>query len=369
MKPIVLSLFVGFLFVCCKSNHSELPEIVLSLNASEMQLKVSDLADQIRFVPLETNDSSLLPGNFNILMGRKYILALGMQEIQQFDRDGKHIRRLAVKGRGPGEFQNYYSAAMDDKNEFLYLSEWNNLLTIFDLKNGEFLGRKKLPLPIGKILQIDEDTLICQSHPQPGDTARYILCRITLDGNILNGIPSRHVGREFEDASCYRLPGGEFRLQSYRGDSLYTVRHFRQEPYATLKCSNNDDLKYTLNIIPYFENSRFHLMNVVPLYLERNENGRIVAATRKSTSRFYVDKREYVGKIISELYIDTLGIALPVNMLSLSDDIVCPLKAYELKKMAAEQVRTGNISPALRALDETIRDEDNPVLIVGKCKP
>ena len=189
MKYFILSLLTAGMLIGCKSTSSDLPEIILPLNAPEIQVKVSDLADNVRLVPLETNDSSLLPGGFNILISKDYILALSQDEIQQFDRQGKHIRRLATKA---------------------------------------FAGRKTMPFPIGQILEIRDDTLLCQVRAYPRDTTKYSLCLMTLKGEMLDGLPHRHIAKDFDGIPCYKLPDGTIRLLSDGLDTLYTVRQFQK---------------------------------------------------------------------------------------------------------------------------------------------
>lgn len=369
MKYLLLSLLTAGMLIGCKSASSDLPEIILPLNAPEIQVKVSDLADNVRLVPLETNDSSLLPGGFNILIGKDYILALSEDEIQQFDRQGKHIRHLATKGRGPEEYQTYYSAFIDEPNGLLYLSEWDSNLSSYNLHNGAFAGRKTMPFPIGQILEIRDDTLLCQVRAYPRDTTKYSLCLMTLQGEILDGLPHRHIAKDFDGVFCYKLPDGTIRLQSDGRDSLYTVRQFRKSPYATIKCTKNDDPKFSLLIIPYFENSRWYLINVRPMHLEKDQKGNVKFITLKDVHCFLVDKRENTGKHIKELYVDTLGISIPPDGFSISKYFTFPITASILKEIAEKQLEKGSISPALQALYDNTKEEDNPILLIGEGKP
>lgn len=369
MKYFILSLLTAGMLIGCKSTSSDLPEIILPLNAPEIQVKVSDLADNVRLVPLETNDSSLLPGGFNILISKDYILALSQDEIQQFDRQGKHIRRLATKGRGPEEYQTYYSAFIDEPNGLLYLSEWDSNLSSYNLHNGAFAGRKTMPFPIGQILEIRDDTLLCQVRAYPRDTTKYSLCLMTLKGEILDGLPHRHIAKDFDGIPCYKLPDGTIRLLSDGLDTLYTVRQFQKSPYVTIKCTENDDPKFSLIIIPYFENSRWHLINVRPMYLEKDQKGKVKFATLKDVHCFLVDKRENTGKHIEELYVDTLGISIPLNGFSISEYFTFPITASVIKEIAEKQLEKDSISPALQALYDNTKEEDNPILLIGACKP
>lgn len=363
-------LFIGLILISC-SERSSLPEIILSMNAPEAQVKISDLAENIRVIPLETNDSVLISGHPQLVAGKEDIVIINEEEIHQFDSQGKHIRILAKKGKGPEEFMNPYGAKIDNQNRLFYLMVYPASLKIYNLRNGKFTGQKKTSPPIKKILDIRNDTLLYLPLAYRGDTLKYSLC-LTNKDNILNVLPCHHVVQDFEPSSnCYLLNDGKIRFQpANHTDSLFTVEQFKTTPYATIKCTNNDDPDFLLSPYLCFENSQWHIFSVTPYAVKRNAQGIVKAVTVKQTSRFITNKQDHNGKLLKELYADPWDIFVSAENLHLSEQqLILPIKAMELKELAEKQLQKGKLSPDLEKIYRNITEEDNPILIIGNCKP
>ena len=63
-----------------------------------VDVKLSQLAENIRIIPLETNPESLLSGSVDFQIGEKYILARNRtgEGVFQFTIDGSFIRKLSL---------------------------------------------------------------------------------------------------------------------------------------------------------------------------------------------------------------------------------------------------------------------------------
>ena len=63
-------------------------------------LKLSDIADSVRYIPLETTDASLIRRikYGNIVKTSKYWLLPFLEDLFQFTSDGKFVRTIGTKG-------------------------------------------------------------------------------------------------------------------------------------------------------------------------------------------------------------------------------------------------------------------------------
>ena len=72
------------------------------------ELKVSHLGKNIRYVPLETTDSSVYFGNKGVLLEDKILVSMDARSERHcflFDRQsGKFIREIAQFGEGPKDY-------------------------------------------------------------------------------------------------------------------------------------------------------------------------------------------------------------------------------------------------------------------------
>ena len=97
-----------FLGISCKSykevekKDSAFYVDVESIN-STIDLRLSDIAEDLKLIPLETNEASII-GNCNYFINESYILAIdGIEGIYKFYADGKFKKKLLNVGRGPKE--------------------------------------------------------------------------------------------------------------------------------------------------------------------------------------------------------------------------------------------------------------------------
>ena len=70
-------------------------------------IKLSDIADEVQYIPLETNSECILSKGYTIVPTKDYFfIADGEKPLFVFDREGKFVRKIGKVGKGPGEFHN-----------------------------------------------------------------------------------------------------------------------------------------------------------------------------------------------------------------------------------------------------------------------
>ncbi|MDD3200402.1 MAG: 6-bladed beta-propeller [Bacteroidales bacterium] len=102
MKKCLLLACAILAVSACAPKSTELKIYDLDAVGFEVTVKMSDIADNLRVVPLESGDDFIVSSETQKWVNDKYILIFGQNAIEQFSaEDGKHIRTLAVKGGGP----------------------------------------------------------------------------------------------------------------------------------------------------------------------------------------------------------------------------------------------------------------------------
>lgn len=131
---ILFSCIVALIFTSCNNKGStnsdkNIPVIdIASAIASAMErpeiLKVTDIADKISYIPLETNDTSLIGNHPDITVYNDKILVTSKnQPIKMFDKNtGKFIRNIGHLG--------------DDPSGYSDTDGWGNILFWVDQKTG-----------------------------------------------------------------------------------------------------------------------------------------------------------------------------------------------------------------------------------------
>ena len=128
--------------VSCNKKGYETPVIDFKSYPNRIDLPLSEIMTDLKIVPLETRDNLLLSNNAAIAISEKYIVTSNRTELHLFDKEGKHLRVLAVQGSGPNEFSQIRGFIIDDKNDILYYKDFVQMgetLKRLNLKTGEHL--------------------------------------------------------------------------------------------------------------------------------------------------------------------------------------------------------------------------------------
>jgi hypothetical protein len=105
----------------CKSHEKKLFEIDPG-NFVENKITLAEIAYDIKYIPL---DNSLPIGTiWRLEITANYIyLSTIDAEIMQFDRNGKFVRKIGKRGRGPGEYLNDHYFAVDELTGNIFVND------------------------------------------------------------------------------------------------------------------------------------------------------------------------------------------------------------------------------------------------------
>ena len=142
-KLLLSAALICFLtLVSCNKKVYETPVIDFKSYPNKIDLPLSEIVTDLKIVPLETRDNLLLSNNAAIAISEKYIVTSNRTELHLFDKEGKHVRVLAVQGGGPNEFSQITGFIIDDKNDILYYKDFVQMgetLKRVNLRTGEHL--------------------------------------------------------------------------------------------------------------------------------------------------------------------------------------------------------------------------------------
>lgn len=114
-----------------------------------VDIKLSQLAENIRVIPLETNPESLLSGSVDFQIGEKYIIARNRtgEGVFQFTIDGSFIRKIIATGSAPDEFPGMPILCLAEKEDLLLAITFrSDHIYLYSLSSGSFLGSFNKPL-------------------------------------------------------------------------------------------------------------------------------------------------------------------------------------------------------------------------------
>ncbi len=181
--PFSLLFSIIFLY-SCQQNQETREEAVRVINLDEapsIEIDIAAMTAEPIAIPLQTSDSILVSQFSNYFLTGQYILVYDQDQLLQFDRNGRYIRKLSQSGGGPFEFQYIQGLDMSDDERYLYLKHYGTSKSMirFDLETGK-PGLIDVPYNPQSFL-IENDEIYGFSMRE-----NYVFFRSDLEGNILD---------------------------------------------------------------------------------------------------------------------------------------------------------------------------------------
>ena len=142
-------ILAGMLMACSPQSQKMEGQIdILPAFENLTELKVSHLGKNIRYVPLETTDSSLIGSGCKIkLLGDKIVASYGNRGESHcflFDREtGKFLREIGHKGNDPRGYNSPIGYVHPVSGDIYFQKQPNKLIKYN--QDGEFLGEVEIP--------------------------------------------------------------------------------------------------------------------------------------------------------------------------------------------------------------------------------
>jgi hypothetical protein len=143
-KKILLLTATVLLYQCTVQNSPSYVEaIVLTNDMFEFKpSQLSDFASDITYIPLETNENSVIQRVDKVMLYKEYCIILDRLQgcILVFDTLGNFRHKIDKKGHGPGEYVSIWDATVLDDGSICLLDGENKLIRYSQY--GKFLNEK-----------------------------------------------------------------------------------------------------------------------------------------------------------------------------------------------------------------------------------
>ncbi len=246
MKPqyLLLVLILYFQVSACRNSSENTKNSIVNIEAENTQsvidLKLTQLADSFRLVPLETSNECLLDNNTEFYVGKSYILAYSKSGVYKFSMNGEFVKKLFGSGRGPDEFTNLILCifVVDEKKDILYINDQKRqgLYLRYDLKSEQFLEPIKQCFPAFGFFYIYSDSLIIASNLL--QTSNYSVFIQNLKGKFVTGITNskKYLSGQKETLQNGRLKKSDSIFYYYfdNDDTLFKIKENKLIPFLAL---------------------------------------------------------------------------------------------------------------------------------------
>ena len=135
------------LFLCCKDNKTQLPygyiDLESGLTHQDIHL-LSEVAEDITYIFLETNDNCLISDISKVRYDPPYYFIMDMQKkaIVIFNETGGFVNKIDAFGQGPGEYTRIWDFDVYDHIVYIFDDKQRKILK-YGI-NGEFINSFKI---------------------------------------------------------------------------------------------------------------------------------------------------------------------------------------------------------------------------------
>jgi len=196
-------------------------------------VKLSEFANDVKLIQFENIPEAMFGNVENIEFTKDYIfIKFWMHPVLQFSREGKFIRDIGKKGKGPGEYNICMKMSIDEKNKRVYVHTGELSMIVFNFE-GEHIKTFSYPaLGLERYLNLwSRDSMLVSymepflgnqpfvfiEHNEKGDTLQTISNYIYWDNNDEFGSLSPFEEQNF----TYRFKN-KLHMKGCYNDTVYT---------------------------------------------------------------------------------------------------------------------------------------------------
>ena len=360
---------------------------------------LSSIASEIVYIPLETNDNSLLKGvALNVVFINESYIVNDVDNIFLFDKDGKYIKRIAQRGGGPSDYPTQiYNVVADPETNYFYLfstdkvikfDEKANYIEHFSIPNvrkfsmayirGVFTTQKTMVLGLfNSVVQFDDTTTVFNAIEI--DTIGHII------NKYINHSP-RYVQEtrlqiNSRNTSLYVF-NNDVRFLDFGHDTIFSLKGDSMMPYAILDLGKNKT-----NLVLNLKTIDFHVMDDAI----KNLSGHIIWSMLENDSYFFIEltkkglddnyifclfhKKSKELKLLKDnVFLNDIdgGISFLPRQILNNNELIGVKSAEKFKEEIlsldynVQKTKYGERFEKVYQLAKSLREDDNPVLIIAK---
>ena len=245
---LVKILFLSAILISCKNSNTQNKSQLVTFDLKELpeqtSLKLSDLgATDIQYIPLETNEKSVISRINKILICKDYILTQSFANINMFRYDGSFVTKIGTVGRGPDEFTVAHDVDINLEDGSIYLVDgWQQKFFVFS-ERGELIRTFKSPLTAAINFRFVKDGILSYNQNHMGNIENSFNLFDTT-GKIIMNFPNKYpwkrtvpnVAYQGENI-FYRFNNQLFKKEMYC-DTIYAFRDNNFEPHLIIDAGN-----------------------------------------------------------------------------------------------------------------------------------
>ena len=357
-------------------------ELDVAKDYPEKTINLEDIAE-VRYVPLETTDQSLIQGIHKMATSKDKIVICDIVQntIFIFDKDGHYINSINKEGPGPQEYSSIQNFAVDFQKEEIYICDYPLKYRILTYSfDGGFIRESKLDQKIWPsiLYNYDENHLIAydnynmeseNANKQPYSLINKENGQVSPLPLIIENRKSNRVmtsdGDKFMSFSIdidpmIKTDDGVV-ISDFALDTIYKYTDHKLIPIGVRKNLGQKDLS---SFCAYSSNYSF--FNIVKMDVDEKNIG---DAPRKMDSELFL--LDWKSSSISAVTIKMSDMIRrnEIRWDSYSKDLHESGVAHSFRaSVLIKRLKEQRLNGKLKEIASTLNEDDNPVLMMAKFK-
>jgi hypothetical protein len=374
---LIFTILLLFLLTGCggtpqkKSEPKQVQIPVVNLSTTYPDKDYGDIAE-LECIPLETKNNVLVAGynRLDYVSDERIIITNPrIGDVLVFDGKGKSLFRFNHKGGGPAEYSSISKTVYDAKNREIFIFTYNKSAIVYS-EQGEYKRNWNYGgiEAFHDVFSFDDESFLAHIDSETTDSSYVFISKNS--GEILStvNLPVANViatsikeNKQMASVSAQQLfrDGDGFILSPISLDTVYRLNKNKQFVPLFTKISpvvNSDILSA---FMPLLVTDRFIVFVQFTVKLDINNPN---PSIENKTFTYDREENQFYGNVKWD---EDKGIGLMVSHTDLQKNWWAFLLDIHYIK---DWIEKGRAHDKLKALAPTLKDEDNPVLIVTKFK-
>ena len=358
-------------------------ELDVAKDYPEKTINLEEIAD-VRYVPLETTDQSLIQGIHKMATSDDKIVICDLVQntIFIFDKDGHFINSINKEGPGPQEYSSIQNFAVDFQKKEIYICDYQLKYRILTYSfNGEFIRESKLDQKIwpSTLYNYDEKFLIAYDtyNMDSGEGASiqpYSL--INKENGQVSPLPLIIENRK---SNCVTISEGDNLLSvaadidpmiktddgvvisDFALDTIYKYTDHKLIPIGVRKNIGQKDLSAFRAY-----NSNYALLNILKMDVDEKN---LKDAPSKIESKLFLLDRKNMSISVAKIKMSDMIRRNEINWDCYGKDLHESGVAWSFKaSVLTKRLKDQRLNGKLKEIASTLNEDDNPVLMMAKFK-
>lgn len=256
---IILIVLLTVVCACKQSENTQeqskqMNYLTIAPSATPQKASPTQIADELKVVPLETREECLIGFPYHIQhIDKDNIICTSRKSVLIFDINGKYISKVNRQGGGPEEYQSIGGVYVAADVKQINIIDGKQIKTYS--YSGEFIKKRVLPFPISGICYTKEGLIatVQQRYDEKDRDALYIFDdELSVRKKFKSGNKKtlkKGIRQELFYGGSPRLLGDEVIYKEPLVDTIYVLKHQELMPQWVINYEKEPfSLEETLNL-------------------------------------------------------------------------------------------------------------------------